>query len=87
MWDIELDLDAPSPPPAPATLAPKTRPGTSQSAHLDNGSTSRRKRPPSPVWDIELDLNESDAEEDGPAPSKKTRTGGFGDPLFLQSTP
>lgn len=91
VWDIELDLSIPSPPPTSTAKDLGTRTSTSPRAEAGTSSidpsTSRRKRPPSPVWDIELDLNESDVEEGRPAPSKKTRAGGFGDPLFLQETP
>ena len=86
VWDIELDLNTSSLPPVPTTPVLGVTPSDDPSAHIENTATSRRKRPPSPVWDIELDLNESD-EEDGPAPSKKTKTGDSGDPLFLQATP
>ena len=43
-----------SPSPAPQQAPPTPRPPPAEAP---------RKRPASPVWDIELDLNESDVEE------------------------
>lgn len=81
VWDMELDLnDSPSPSPTPETgparersHPPPEHPAVTAAPSVE---ASRRKRPPSPVWDIELDLNESDLEEGAPAPSKKPRMDG-----------
>ncbi|KAH9935459.1 restriction endonuclease type II-like protein [Fomitopsis serialis] len=83
------DLNSPSPPAAAPMQTIKDSSGPSADTAASSSTASLgRKRPPSPVWDIELDLNESDVEVDGPGPSKKTRTEtNFGDPLFLQETP
>ena len=56
----------------------------------ESGPPPARKRPPSPVWDIELDLNGTDAEgdaieQDGGRERKRAREGSadFGAPSIL----
>lgn len=91
VWDIELDLnDSPSPSPTPETgparersHPPPEHPAVTAAPSVE---ASRRKRPPSPVWDIELDLNESDLEEGAPAPSKKPRMDEISDDAFGEAT-
>ncbi|EPQ57397.1 DNA repair protein rad10 [Gloeophyllum trabeum ATCC 11539] len=84
LWDDDIDLGdfttpapEPRPPPVNCGLVEKEPQKDADAA------SQRRKRPPSPVWDIELDLNPSDLDEgDAPNhPSKRRREEvGFGTP-------
>ncbi|TFK54415.1 hypothetical protein OE88DRAFT_1695777 [Heliocybe sulcata] len=83
VWDTDIhvsEFTTPGPDPRPSTT---TAPPSSSHSESKSGG---KRRPPSPVWDIELDLNESDTEDDLRA-SKRPREdapdeedGGFGAP-------
>jgi len=80
MWDIELDLNE-SPPPT-AETGPLTNASPQTSSELSQTSTdgaagdvkrgASRKRPLSPVWDIELDIDECDDPEISLAKKRRT---------------
>ncbi|KZT11045.1 DNA repair protein rad10, partial [Laetiporus sulphureus 93-53] len=76
VWDIELELnESPSTSPR-ADLRPDSSPISSVPAQpgtsaTDNGA--HKKRPSSPIWDIELDLNEYDLEEPAEIETSKKR--------------
>lgn len=98
VWDIELDLNgSPSPTPetgpaphrsqlpSPSKALPTRASSTSET---DINSTQSKKRPPSPVWDIELDLNESDEDNVMDNGSKKRKLDDtFGEPSILHQLP
>ena len=68
VWDIELDLSSPARSPSPRPAASTASTSVVPSAPRSQITRSERplnlqKRSPSPIWDIELDLNESDLEE------------------------
>ncbi|KII92270.1 hypothetical protein PLICRDRAFT_37060 [Plicaturopsis crispa FD-325 SS-3] len=50
-------------------------------------TSSRPARSPSPVWDIELDLNESDDPADGPPPESTAPVGGTARPSKRPASP
>ncbi|KZT28939.1 DNA repair protein rad10 [Neolentinus lepideus HHB14362 ss-1] len=71
LWGDDIDVSeftTPAPEPISASKA-----GNAQPRQVSEGEVPR-KRPPSPVWDIELDLNDSDLEDpDIRAPEAKRR--------------
>jgi len=90
MWDIELDLNE-SPPPTAETgsltnaspqISSQLLQTSTDAAAEDMDRGAGRKRPPSPVWDIELDIDEFDEPEI--SLTKKRRTDETpSDPPFL----
>jgi DNA excision repair protein ERCC-1 len=79
-WDMEFDSlpneDVPYNPQSPQPPQPPYNSSPDASARpmptAPSSTIAGNKRPPSPIWDLELDLNPSD--EDGPPPSKQAKT-------------